>query len=97
MMLRWTRRSQFDIAALHKYISQHSPQAADGQVHRIQTAAEMLPWFPLMGREGRVSGIREFLAPGTSYLLSYRTEKAAVAILPVQHGAQRWPVSFPNP
>ncbi|MET0631536.1 MAG: type II toxin-antitoxin system RelE/ParE family toxin [Xanthobacteraceae bacterium] len=47
--------------------------------------------IPLLGREGALPGTREMVVPGLPYVIVYRIEDGAVAVLGVYHGAQQRP------
>jgi toxin ParE1/3/4 len=57
----------------------------------IEAAVERLTHYPKSGRPGRIAGTRELAVSGTPYVIVYRVENAAVLILRLLHGAQRWP------
>ena len=94
MSLRWTERVAEHLQMLHQYIADDNPAAADRLIERVLEAAERLAQFPRMGRQGRVSGTRELVLPGTQILLAYRVHKNDVQVLAVLHAARRWPDSF---
>ncbi len=94
MILRWTERAAEHLEMLHAYIAGENPSAADALIDRVVESAERLVQFPNMGRQGRVSGTREFVQPGTQILIAYRVLKSSVQILAVLHAARRWPDSF---
>jgi toxin ParE1/3/4 len=73
------------------YISERNPRAALHMSDLIDEATTRLIDHPKMGRPGRVRGTRELVVAGTPYLVIYRVEAAAVSILRLVHGAQRWP------
>jgi toxin ParE1/3/4 len=76
-------------------IAEDNPAAATRLVERIQTTVERLRDFPALGRPGRVSGTRELVIPGTSYIVPYRVAEEQIQILALIHGARRWPDRFP--
>jgi len=76
-------------------IAEDNPAAAARLVERIQTTVERLRDFPALGRPGRVSGTRELVIPGTSYIVPYRMVGDQIQILALVHSAQRWPDRFP--
>ena len=51
----------------------------------------LLTQFPERGRPGRKSGTRELVLSNSPYLAIYRVKSAAVEILRILHGAQKWP------
>jgi toxin ParE1/3/4 len=69
-------------------IAEDNPAAAVRLVERIRTAVERLRDFPSLGRPGRVSGTRELVIPGTSYIVPYRIAGDQIQILALVHCAQ---------
>ncbi len=57
----------------------------------IEAAVARLADYPESARPGRVQGTRELVVTGTPWIVVYRIEPAAIVILRVLHGAQRWP------
>jgi toxin ParE1/3/4 len=51
----------------------------------------MLEKFPLIGRQGRVTGTRELVLRKTPFIVVYRVRADIVEILLVLHAAQNWP------
>jgi toxin ParE1/3/4 len=50
--------------------------------------------MPNMGRPGRVEDTRELVVAGTPYVVAYTVLDNQVAIIAVQHSAQKWPDRF---
>ncbi|MEI6669785.1 MAG: type II toxin-antitoxin system RelE/ParE family toxin [Acidobacteriota bacterium] len=87
-----TRRAINRVTAdLRAYIASDHPVAAANVAAAILTAVERLAILPNIGRPGRVSGIREFVVPGTPYVIPYRVRGERLEIIAVFHGRQRWP------
>jgi toxin ParE1/3/4 len=90
----WTLPATRELQALHAYIAESSPAAADRQVAIVVNATIGLADFPEKGRPGRAPETRELIVSGTPYIVAYRLQNSSVAILAVIHGARRWPRSF---
>lgn len=73
------------------YISERNPRAAIILGDAIEAVVGRLADHPNSGRPGRIAGTREFVVPGTPYIIAYRIEPQAVLILRLLHGAQDWP------
>ncbi|MGQ0592256.1 MAG: type II toxin-antitoxin system RelE/ParE family toxin [Gammaproteobacteria bacterium] len=58
---------------------------------RVIGSIEHLSTHPLMGREGRIVGTREWMVPGTPFIAAYRIRDNTVEVLRVLHGARKWP------
>ena len=91
MRVRWLRRVLRNLDEEAAYIACDDPQAAAQLVERIATSVDLLASQPALGRSGRVPGTRELIITGTQYIVPYRVRDDAVEILPVFHGARRWP------
>jgi toxin ParE1/3/4 len=86
-------RALADRAAIARTIAKDSPKAARDQGDRIRSQTNNLRDHPEFGRSGRLSGTRELVVAGTSFLVIYRIRRQPqqIEILRVIHGAQRWP------
>jgi toxin ParE1/3/4 len=94
MTVFWTDPALADLAALHDYIANDDPAAADAMVLRIVDLVErQLPRMPESGRPGRVHKTRELVVSGSPYFVPYRVNGDQIEILRVIHGARRWPES----
>lgn len=76
------------------YIAERSPRGAIAAGDAIEAAVLRLGEYPSSGRPGRIKGTRELVVAGTPYVVAYRVEMAAVVILRLLHGAQRWPAAL---
>ncbi|MDM8523030.1 type II toxin-antitoxin system RelE/ParE family toxin [Desulfococcaceae bacterium HSG8] len=83
-----------DLNQSAEYIAQHNMNAARKLASRIWNAVQMLAHHPEMGRPGRISGTRELVVSGTSYIVPYRIRGDEIQILRVLHGARKWPFKF---
>ena len=92
MIVGWSAPALGDLTALHAYIAQHNPAAAERAVLEIVESVEaLLPDHPHIGRPGRVSGTRELVMPRTEYIVPYQVRNSRIQILRVYHGARQWP------
>ena len=92
MRIRWLRRCDEDIEAAFDWLAERNLDAAWELLARLRKRAlSDLAAYPEIGRSGRVSGTRELVVPGTSYLLVYRIRPEEIQILRVLHGRQQWP------
>ena len=94
MLVIWTRQAAGQLSDAHEFIARDRIEAADRQLLLIYRAAESLGIFPEKGRAGRISGTRELVVTGTSYVIAYRIRESTVRILAIVHGARRWPSHF---
>ncbi|MEO8402738.1 MAG: type II toxin-antitoxin system RelE/ParE family toxin [Gammaproteobacteria bacterium] len=91
MIIKWLDDAVHDLQALHHYIEQENPSAANRIAKRILKAVNLLPLQPAMGRQGRVHTTRELIVSGTPYIIPYRVKNNEIEILRVFHGAMQWP------
>ena len=79
------------MAEIHAYIAQDNPAAADRVIARILKSAALLGDFPMIGRQGRVAGTREWTISGLRYLAVYRIAENGVEVLTLVHTSRNWP------
>ncbi len=91
MKVAWTQLALKDLQQVRHYIEEDRPDAADAILLKIAKAIDNLPFYPNLGRPGRVKGTRELIVVGTPFLVPYRIKKERIEILAVMHGARRWP------
>lgn len=91
MNIVWTNQAIADLNHAYDYVCQHSPEAAEAIIERIENALEALSSFPEMGRQGRITGSRELVISKTPFILPYRIRKNRIEILGIIHGNRRWP------
>ena len=94
MKVRWTVPAASQLREIFDYISADNPTAATRMVRRIRNSVHQTAKMPNAGRIGRVSGTREAVVPGTTYLVAYKILEDAIHVLAILHGAQEWPESF---
>ena len=89
--LKWTKPAQNDVRDIEEYYFPLNPFAAEKLMDRIYHAPEILKTYPLLGREGRVDGTREWIVTDTHYIIVYRNKGDSIEILRVIHTARSWP------
>ncbi|MCF8467218.1 MAG: type II toxin-antitoxin system RelE/ParE family toxin [Sneathiella sp.] len=95
MKLVWVPEAVSDLHDIYQYIAERNPDAARQTLERIHEIVEThLARTPTIGREGRVTGTRELIIPGTPFVVPYRVKSGAIEILRVYHAARRFPSSF---
>lgn len=90
LRLRYAARAIAQIDAIHSYIAEHNPVAANVVVARIRAAAERLREHPRIGHAGAVAGTLEWVVRGLPYIIVYDLESNTdeVMIVNVFHGSQ---------
>lgn len=91
MEIRWSPEALADLEAITAHIREENPAAARRVALALLAGVGRLKDFPESGRIGRLEGTRELVYPSLPYLAVYELRDAAVEILTVLHGAQRWP------
>ena len=96
MKLVFDDRALGDLEAIHHWIAQDNPKAAEAVVDRVFASIELLVSFPYMGRPGRDEGTREWVVPRLPYIVVYEVheDRGDVIIIAVFHGAQDWKASL---
>ncbi len=91
MKVEWLPEARRNLESQLAYIAERKPRAALDLGDAIEAAVARLADYPQSARPGRVQGTRELVVTGTPYIVVYRIEPAAIVILRLLHGAQRWP------
>ncbi|MDQ0465877.1 toxin ParE1/3/4 [Caulobacter ginsengisoli] len=92
MSIRFTPEAASDLRAIHTYIAKHNDRAADRVIARIRQSIMIFERFPMLGREGRVAGTREFAIPGLPYTVVYRiVSDTDLDILTILHQRLKYP------
>lgn len=86
MRARWSQRALDEAGRIASYISQDNEAAAVAFVAAIREMVERLRHFPHSGKEGRVSGTREWVVPSTPYIIVYRVTADMIEIADIVHG-----------
>jgi toxin ParE1/3/4 len=90
----WTTPALDDLDHIQDYIALDSPITAYRFTSKLVERTEtLLSLTPMAGRAGRVAGTREWVMPGTAYIVVYRVTRQ-VEILAIVNAAQEWPESF---
>jgi len=92
--VRWLRKALDNLQAEIEFVAEENPSAATPLASQLFEATDRLGKFPGIGRAGRVPGTREFVIPGTPYILPYRVRTGVVEILRMFHAARRRPEHF---
>lgn len=87
MPVSFTRRAIRDLANIHRYIANDSPQAASRVAVELVAACDRLEQFPERGRPGQRRGTRE-LTTVWPFVVVYRLSGDDVEVLAIWHGAQ---------
>lgn len=85
MQIEWLRNALRNLDDEASYLALDNPKAAADFVRLIQTSVERLAQFPATGREGRLSGTREWPVPDAPYLIPYRVRNGRLQILRIFH------------
>jgi plasmid stabilization system protein ParE len=88
MKIVWSRRAAANLIQLRQFIEQDRPEAAAGVAVRILDSIENLAKQPNAGRPGRISGMRELVVLGTSFIVPCRIRGASLEIIAVFHGTK---------
>lgn len=92
MHVRFQDTAEADLDAIKQHIEPESPQGLVRVLTAIFTVAEQLESFPLLGREGDVTGTREITVPRTPFRLIYTLDDPHfIDIIRVLHGARQYP------
>ncbi len=92
--MKWMEPALDDLESIRAYIERDKPRAAREMARRIIKSVENIPSNPYMGRVGRVRGTREWVMPGTSYIVAYKVRDETLEVLRILHGAMNWPNNF---
>ncbi len=91
MKVRFTRPAQRDLARIHAYISQESPDIASRFVARLVERSRELADNPFQGRETDESNIRVIVAPKLRHLIFYLVAGDEIHITHIRHTSRRRP------
>lgn len=90
MKVVWTPKAEQDRADIWDYIAVDNPGAAVRMDELFSDAVARLAAHSMMGKTGKISGIRE-LIPHESYRLVYEIDGDTVWVLALAHTARQWP------
>ncbi len=91
MRIKWLRCALNDLECIADYIARDNPGAALAILDTIEAITAGLADHPKRGRNGRMTGTRELVIPGTAYISVYRLKPECIEVLRVLHSAQQWP------
>ena len=91
MIIVWSPRAIEHSVHLRSHIARDNPKAANRIAGALLDAVERLAELPNLGRPGRVTATREFVVPGTPYVIPYRLRGDRLEMIAVFHGRQKWP------
>jgi plasmid stabilization system protein ParE len=91
MNVVWSPRAIGHLIAIREYIERDSDRNAALVAGRILRAVEILRTQPQMGRPGHLTGTRELVIPGMSYIIPYRVRYGRLELLAVFDGHRKWP------
>jgi addiction module RelE/StbE family toxin len=91
MKVRFTRTAQRDLAQIHAYISQSSPDVASRFVARLIERSRKLADAPFEGRATDEPNARVIVAPRLRYLIFYTVTGDEVHITHIRHTSRRRP------
>jgi addiction module RelE/StbE family toxin len=97
MRVVWTRSAKLRLHAIHDYLSQQSPRAADNVVVRLVQRSSLLSELARSGRKVREfdrDDIRELLV--RPYRIIYAIHPDRIDVLTVVHYRQLLPSDLPN-
>ena len=91
MEVRWSPRAAEELSRIVEHVRIDSLETARQIAETVYQRAGALREFPYRGRTGRVQGTRELPLPPLPFVVVYRVLGAAIEIVHVINGAQRWP------
>ena len=89
--LDWSRRAERDAASIYDYIALDNQAAARQVMGELRKAINSLIEFPLLGRDGQISGTRELVLDHYPYTIVYRLTPTKIRILTVLHQSRQYP------
>jgi toxin ParE1/3/4 len=93
-LIRWSKLVFRQFEAIRDHIAKDSPKAAQKQCSMILDAISQLDSFPVSGRIGDLSPIRELVVPGTPYIVYYRLGDGVIFLKAIRHAARQKPRRF---
>jgi len=91
MKVRFTRLARRDLAQIHAYISQESPEIASRIVARLIERSQKLTDNPFEGRQTDEPNVRVIIAPRLRYLIFYTVTSDEIHITHIRHTSRRRP------
>jgi plasmid stabilization system protein ParE len=94
MKVRSTRPAQRDLAEIHAFVSQDSPDIASRLIARLIERARKLADSPFEGRETDEPNARVIVAPRPRYLIFYTIAADEIQITHIRHTSRRRPTGW---
>lgn len=91
MKVRFTRTAQRDLAQIHAYISQDSPDIASRFVARLIERSRELADNPFEGRATDEPNARVIVTPRLRYLIFYTIAEDEIHVTHIRHTSRRRP------
>ena len=91
MKIRFTRPAQRDLAQIHAYISQDSPDIASRFVSRLVERSRQLADNPFQGIETDEPSVRVTVASKLRYLIFYLVTGDEIHITHIRHTSRQRP------
>jgi toxin ParE1/3/4 len=91
MKVRFTRTAQRDLAQIHAYISQDSPDVASRLIARLIERSRGLADTPFAGRETDEPNARVIVTPHLRYFIFYTIAADEIHITHIRHTSRRRP------
>ena len=90
--INFTPRARKRLKSIEAHISKSNDSAAGRVISRILQAVMMFERFPLLGREGKIQGTREFSIPNLPYIIVYKIiSETDIDILTIIHERKKYP------
>ena len=93
MRLRFSPQAYADIADIHEYIAQHSPQAATAVAAQIRTTSLLLARYPALGHKTDIPDVRVFPTARFPYLVYHKVQQDELVVIHVRHGRRDAPTA----
>lgn len=90
MRLKWAPEALEDRLSIFDYLAKDNPRAALAMDELFLKASADLVDFPMMGKQGIISGTRELL-PHEHYRLVYEVHDDEIWVMAVISTSQLWP------
>jgi plasmid stabilization system protein ParE len=91
MKVRYTLRAYNDVHAIHSYLDQRSPAAAQAVKGIIERRIRQLADFPLLAPMTEEPGVYELTVVRYPYKVYYRVENDEIWVLHIRHTSRRSP------
>ncbi len=89
-LLNWRPLAKQDLNSIIQFIAKDNKERARSFGQTLYAKTLALKSHPLMGRVGRIPGMRELIVH-KNYVVYYRLDKNIIEILRIRHTAENWP------